>query len=314
MDYLQAWTNALSGAMSQSYKPIVALTIFDLAEEEISITDFVDRLSEFFWQLERRFNLKHGPVRNDIHAQIVDCMNAVENSNNWATVRRRLDFKKTASTRSAREIIWQKLCEMPLKKLPQTDPDVLYTVHDSKIEIHQESLMAIQANKKALVTFARCRLGEFLEKFNSSSPRVNQKVKIAWEKKRPNLPKSVVDILKSYHSKIRCYICDQEILGTPDWDHVIPFSHIGGHDIWNLMPACGPNSNTNSNCNQIKSARLPTPSEIDKTRTRNGEMLIWLKTDYSGTAKGRNSVKALEDLEFEKANNELTRLANAMNI
>gem|GEM_PF-4167665 len=58
MDYLQAWTNALSGAMSQSYKPIVALTIFDLAKEEISVTDFVDRLSEFFWQLERRFNLK----------------------------------------------------------------------------------------------------------------------------------------------------------------------------------------------------------------------------------------------------------------
>ena len=80
------------------------------------------------------------------------------------------------------------------------------------------------------------------------------------------------------------------------------------------MPACAPNSNTNSHCNQIKSARLPTPSEIDKTRTRNGEMLFWLKTNYASAVKGRNSVKAMQDLEFEKANNELTRLANAMNI
>jgi hypothetical protein len=80
------------------------------------------------------------------------------------------------------------------------------------------------------------------------------------------------------------------------------------------MPACGPNSNTNSHCNQIKSDRIPTPSEIDKTRTRNGEMLVWLKTDCSGAVKGRNSAKVMQDLEFEKANNELTRLANAMNI
>jgi hypothetical protein len=43
-------------------------------------------------------------------------------------------------------------------------------------------------------------------------------------------------------------------------------------------------------------------------------MLVWLKTDCSGAVKGRNSVKVMQDLEFEKANNELTRLANAMNI
>ena len=43
-------------------------------------------------------------------------------------------------------------------------------------------------------------------------------------------------------------------------------------------------------------------------------MLFWLKTNYASAVKGRNSVKALQDLEFEKANNELTRLANAMNI
>ena len=37
-----------------------------------------------------------------------------------------------------------------------------------------------------------------------------------------------------------------EIQGTPDWDQARPFSHMEnyGHDIWNLMPACGPNSNT----------------------------------------------------------------------
>ena len=314
MDYLQAWTNALSGAMSQSYKPIVALAIFDLSKEEISHTDFVNRVSEFFWQLERRFNLKHGPVNNEIHNQIVDCMNNVENPNNWASVQKRLDFTETGKSRSARDFIWAKLCEMPLKKLPQSGTDMLYSVHDAKIKIPEESLLSIQANKKSLVTFARCRLGEFLEKFNSSSPRINQKVKIAWEKKRPSLPKYITEILKSYHSKIRCYICGNEIPGTPDWDHVIPFSHIGGHDIWNLMPACGPNSKTNSHCNQIKSARLPSQSEISETKERNEKMLKWLKESHFVSINRLNSTKALRDLEFERANNELMRLANAMNI
>ena len=314
MDSLQAWTNALSGAMSQSYKPIVALTIFDHADKTISSIDFVDRVSEFFWQLERRFNLKHGPVNNEVHNQILNCMANVDNPNSWKSVRRRLDFKDTDKSRSAREIIWHKLCEMPLRKLPQSDSVRLYNVHETKIEIPEKSLLAIQANKKSLVTFARCRLGEFLEKCNSSSPRINQKVKIAWEKKRPNLPKYISEILKSYHSKIRCYICGKEIPGTPDWDHVIPFSHIGGHDIWNLMPACGPKSNTNSHCNQIKSARLPNQSEIRKTKLRNEEMLVWLKQISVGANKGLNSAKALRDLKFEEANNELTKLANAINI
>ena len=300
--------------MSQSYKPIVALTIFDLANKEISSREFVDRVSEFFWQLERRFNLKHGPVNNEVHNQIVDCMANVDNPNIWKSVRRRLDFKDTDKSRSPREIIWHKLREMPLSKLPQSNSVRLYDVHETKIEIPEKSLLAIQANKKSLVTFARCRLGEFLEKCNSSSPRINQKVKIAWEKKRPNLPKYISEILNLYHSKIRCYICGKEIPGTPDWDHVIPFSHIGGHDIWNLMPACGPNSNTNSHCNQIKSARLPTQSEIRKTKVRNEEMLVWLKQFSVNANNGLNSAKALRDLQFEKANNELTKLANAINI
>jgi len=75
--------------MSQSYKPIVAMAIFDLAQEEIKRDVFVQRVSEFMWQLERKFSLNHGPVNNDVQQQIKACMDEHENET-WAKVWRKL--------------------------------------------------------------------------------------------------------------------------------------------------------------------------------------------------------------------------------
>lgn len=310
MGSLQAWTSALAGSMSQSYKPIVAMAIFDLAQEEIKRDAFVQRVSEFFWQLERRFSLNHGPVNNDVQQQIKACMDETENET-WTTVWRKLGQVDGNKTRAPRDFIWTKLCEMPLKKLPSNNTGTLYRVTDDGILLPKESLATIQANKKALLKLARCILGEFLERFNSTSPRVNQKVKIAWEKKRPPLPSSYTEALISYHKPVVCYICSTTISGTPDWDHVVPFSHIGGHDLWNLMPACGPNSGTGVHCNQQKSAGRPTEKQIDSTENRNQRMLSWLKSEKPDIPL-RKANKLVQELEFAATKEELRRLWNAM--
>lgn len=312
MATLKSWTDALSGTMSQSYKPIVALTIFELADREISKADFVDRVSEFFWQLENRFRLKHGPVRNEIHNQILECIENADRPDNWVSVKAQLDTTEKKGRRTRRDFIWAKLCEMPLDKLPITDTHELYSVEDKRIVISNDSLKVIQANRKSLTTFARCRLGEFLEKFNSSSPRVNQKVKIAWEKKRPNRPGYMSEILNAFHAELGCYICGEQISGTPDWDHVLPFSYIGGHDIWNLMPTCGPHSGNSTNCNQRKSARMPSEVEILQTEERNKSMLVWLENAHIDGVKNTSVRNAIRDLEFERSNHELRRLWNSI--
>tara|TARA_B100000683_G_scaffold102907_1_gene101541 strand:- start:635 stop:1528 length:894 start_codon:yes stop_codon:yes gene_type:complete len=296
--------------MSQSYKPIVAMAIFDLAQEEINRDAFVQRVSEFFWQLERRFSLNHGPVSNDVQQQIKACMDEQENET-WPKVWRKLGQTEGNKTRAPRDFIWTKLREMPLKKLPSSTTPTLYRVTADAILLPQESLATIQANKKALIKLARCILGEFLERFNSTSPRINQKVKIAWEKKRPSLPSSYTEALNSFHVPAVCYICDSTISGTPDWDHVIPFSHIGGHDLWNLMPACGTNSETGVYCNQQKSAGRPTEEQIDATERRNQRMLSWMKSEKSANAL-RKANKLVQELEHAATKEELRRLWTSM--
>ena len=304
---------ALNGSMVQSYKPIVCLALFELADEKISKKSFVDRVSEFFWQLETQFSLKHGPVNNEVHSRILECIEGAGKMDKWKNVKSQLDVIPKGGRRTRGDFIWSKLCEMPLDKLPSSSTDVLYSVESDHISIPEASLQVIKANRSALNTFARCRLGEFLEKYNSSSPRINQKVKIAWGGGvRPSTPSYMTEILGTYHDPMSCYLCGEIIENTPDWDHVLPFSFIGGDDLWNLMPSCGPHSGNSKNCNQQKSARMPSESEIGTTEIRNTEMLEWLK-DSSGHQLQKSSMdNGIKHLEFEKSTGELRRLWKSM--
>ena len=122
----------------------------------------------------------------------------------------------------------------------------------------------------------------------------------------------MAEIIYNFEAPLNCYICKEKILGTPELDHVIPFSHIGGHDIWNLMPSCGANSDNMNNCNQVKSSRLPTDYEITLTEQRNARMLLWLKSSSSDQLGKATLKNGIGNLEFSIQNNELRRLWNSM--
>ena len=78
------------------------------------------------------------------------------------------------------------------------------------------------------------------------------------------------------------------------------------------MPSCGPHSGNSKNCNQQKSARMPSDSEIGSAEIRITEMLGWLK-DSSGHQLKKNSMnRGIRELEFEKGNGELRRLWKSM--
>lgn len=313
---LKPWIDAINGSMSQSYKPIVCLALFELAKPKISKDEFVNRVSEFFFHLENQFTLNHGPVQNEIHMTILGLMNSSEKNMKWKQLKGQLDILTKSGRITPREAIWRKLCEMPLEKLPPKKDGYrppLYHVEKDHIKIPSGSLQVIQANRNSLMKFAKCVLGEFLEKHNSSSPRINQKISVAWNKgSRPNLKPYMAEIIYNFEAPLNCYICKEKILGTPELDHVIPFSHIGGHDIWNLMPSCGANSDNMNNCNQVKSSRLPTDYEITLTEQRNARMLLWLKSSSSDQLGKATLKNGIGNLEFSIQNNELRRLWNSM--
>jgi hypothetical protein len=211
--------------------------------------------------------------------------------------------------------IWKKLCEMPLEKLPPKGDSSLplYHVRGDCIDIPDSSLHVIQANRSALMKFAKCVLGEFLEKHNSSSPRINEKISVAWNRgRRPKIKPYMTEIIHNFEPPLTCYICKEVIDGTPDLDHVIPFSHIGGHDIWNLMPTCGVQSENTTNCNQVKSSRMPSENEVLLTEQRNEKLLLWLKSLTDDTLKKTTTNTGIANLQFAIENNELRRLWNSM--
>jgi len=306
LSWFKPWMDAINGRMVQSYKPIVCLAIFELANSSsrhIPKVKFVERIAEFFFELEIQFGLKHGPRPNVIHSIVLDCIDSSKRKDKWRYVRPQLDEQKI-------DLIWDKLCEMPLAKLHtplHTDPyKKLFHVRENSISLVHSSLDLILSNKSALSRFAICRLGEFLEKHNSSSPRINQKISIAWKRGgRPSIKSYISEILLGFHDPLSCYICGDGISGTPDWDHVIPFSHIGDNDLWNLMPTHGTNSKESRNCNQEKSDRWPTEKEIEKTERRNLQLMKWL--DNCGLSKATVR-KGVDDLGYAVENNELRRL------
>jgi len=313
MSYLSEWLKALDGRVVQSYKPIVCLALFELADSKISKKALVDRVSKFFWRLEDQFSLKHGPVNNVVHSKILECVNQAIKKDSWKSVQTELWTIPINRTKSRGDDIWDTLTTMPLKKMLSSTSKPLYSIESDHVRIPYASLKAIKDNRKALKTFARCRLGEFLEKNNSSSPRISQKIEYAWQSKsRPGIPAYMISILQTYHSSMNCYICGQSITGSPDWDHVLPFSFIGGHDLWNFMPSCGPNSGTSNNCNQKKSNKKPKKSLIQKTVSRNNDMLNWLRKPTNQVLSNKIISNGIKDLEFAIKNKEVTRLWNSM--
>ena len=110
--------------MVQSYKPIVCLAMFELADDKISKDSFVDRVSEFFWQLETQFHLKHGPVNNEVHSKILDCIEGSDNKDKWRKVKSQLDVIPKGGRRT-RRFHRSKLCDA-IDKLPSSSTDNLY--------------------------------------------------------------------------------------------------------------------------------------------------------------------------------------------
>jgi hypothetical protein len=303
------WLERLLKDMSHSYKPIVILAIIDgcadletgLKNQSLSHPQFiskekiVQRVSKFFWKIEENFRLEHGPTKNNIHEKIKDCIEKqkrleqnstqINNSKPWGTrkkwnnVWRIMEEKPSSGTSTSTvEKIWKTLRDQPLKHFQGTKhKNVLYSYSVQGIEIPQDSFSSLIHNKKLLRFVATSRLASFLETMNPAAPRIFQKIEFGIGTKTRTIPKWMKKILTKYHSPIECYICGDTIPGTPDWDHVIPFSFIGTNDLWNLMPSCGPSSGTQDNCNQVKSDSKPEDDQVKRAQKRNEEMLNEIK-------------------------------------
>lgn len=84
------------------------------------------------------------------------------------------------------------------------------------------------------------------------------------KKTRTNIAK-FRDVLSGYQSDT-CFYCGNEIHGTSEVDHVIPYKVVGHDDIWNLVLS-------HEFCNQEKSDKLPSKRFVDRLISRNEDVL-----------------------------------------
>lgn len=282
------WLKIINSQYSHSYKPIVCLAIFDLAARpggtrRISKKAIVERVSEFFFQLEARFELRHGPTTNEVWKLIYGIMNSPgytslpSNKNKWVYVWNEIQ-KTPARGKPILDKIWEKLVDQPLRRIHQQSLKNgmnLFDITNSGITITRSSYNAINSNfKDNFKPLAMSKLANFLGSRNPISPTVFEKVQESWTKDRPPIPDRLKKLIKAFNPIPDCYICGNKLSGTYDLDHVVPYKTIASHDIWNLMPACG--SSSTSKCNQSKSTKKPSLEEISEAEKRNKELIKWI--------------------------------------
>jgi len=282
------WVEAICSKMNHSYKPILCLSIIKnvsktaTGSETISKETICTDVARFYWQIhDDGFKISHGPTKNEIQEFVLDAIKKtqINHSNSriyWSQLSNTLKKPSTSHGTTYLEKIWKKLVDQPFKhmKIPQHT----LKLTTSGIEIPSNSVHTINSDREILYEISILKLIDFLQARNKNSPNIPQKVRKAWGGGgRPPYPPWIISALEFVHPQPRN--CELQIRGkctviATEWDHVIPWSHIGDHDIWNLMPIC-------SRCNGRggKSNKKPIMSYIQKTETRNSLLLNQLNTN-----------------------------------
>jgi len=303
MPYFHDWVEAILSKMTHSYKPILCLSIIKnvskttTGSQTISKETISSDVARFYWEIhDNGFQIRHGPTKNIVddlvqHAIRKTKLNKPNSRISWRQLSNTLKEPSTPGGTTYLEKIWKKLEDQPFNYMNIPQRTLILTT--SGIEIPSDSVRTINSDRKILYDASILKLIDFLGKFNrSNSPNIAQKVRKAWKGGgRPSYPSWIVSALEFAHPKPRN--CELQINGkctviATEWDHVIPWSHIGDHDIWNLMPIC-------SRCNSDKSNKKPIMSYIRKTETRNSLLLNQLNTNPPKSI----SAAKLQDLKVQ---------------
>ena len=297
------WVKAVISSMTHSYKPILCLSIIKNVDKTITNSQTISKericcdVARFYWEIhDNKFHIRHGPTTNHVDELVQSAIRKTELNNpntriNWRHLKKTLECSTTLhGTTTYLDKIWKNLRKHPFHYMKIPPRTLILTA--SGVEIPSDSVRTINANRKILDEVSILKLIDFLEKFNRSFPNIPQKVRKAWKGgKRGRYPPWIEKALEFMHPRPR--LCKLQTKNkctaiATQWDHVIPWSHIGNHDIWNLMPIC-------SDCNINKSDKKPIMSYIRKTETRNILLLNELDTNPPPSISG---VK-LQELKVE---------------
>jgi hypothetical protein len=303
MPYFHDWVEAILSKMTHSYKPILCLSIIKnvsrttTGSQTISKETISSDVARFYWEIhDNGFQIRHGPTKNIVDDLVQQAimktkLNKPNSPISWHQLSNTLKEPSTPGGTTYLEKIWKKLEDQPFNYMNIPQRTLILTT--SGIEIPIDSVRTINSDRKILYDASILKLIDFLGKFNrSNSPNISQKVRKAWNGGgRPSYPSSIISALDFVHPQPRN--CVLQIKGkctviATAWDHVIPWSHIGDHDIWNLMPIC-------SRCNSDKSNKKPIMSYIRKTETRNSLLLNQLNTNPPKSI----SAAKLQDLKVQ---------------
>ena len=277
--------------LSSTYKPVFLKSLLDLGDYKeggsndglvgsewirvqgkkviVDLNFIATRFLKYYWDMEYGFKFRQSSDWNDANIRKIIRRIAV-NKDKKPPTREQIANGENAELR--KEVIRRSIKPEVMKHILTPMPDFFEKVEGRpmSIKFDRNIIGFLSRHRDTILSIINHKLVVELEKYNSMTPRIATKVSYE-HTVRPPIPKDDKDLVLWSQGNDCCFYCTEPRNET-HFDHVIPYNHVGSHDVYNIVASC-------QECNCAKHDKLPTDDLFDKVVGRNNRLKSMIDPD-----------------------------------
>lgn len=270
--------------LSSTYKPVFLKSLLDLGRyREDGVNDglvgsewvriqgdkvVVDlnfvatRFLKYYWDMEYSFKFRQSSDWQDANIRKIIRRIAVNKDKKPPT---REQIANNENDELRKEVIRRSIKPEVMKHILTPMPGFFEKVEGRpmSIKFDRSIIGFLDRHRDTVLSIINHKLVVELEKYNSMTPRIATKVSYE-HAARPPIPKDDRDLVLWSQGNERCFYCNEPRNET-HFDHVIPYNHVGSHDVYNIVASC-------QECNCSKHDKLPANDLFDRVVGRNNRL------------------------------------------
>jgi len=278
---------------SGTYKPVFLKSLLDLGkykEDEsngglvgsewvhmqddkviVDLNFVATRFLKYYWDMEYSFKFRQSSNRNDANIRKIIRRITVNEDKKPPT---REQIANSDNDELRKEVIMESMKREVMKHILTPMPNLFEKVkgRPMSIKFDRNIIGFFDRHRDTVLSIINHKLVVELEKYNSMTPRIATKVSYE-HAVRPPIPKIDKHLVLWSQGDERCFYCNEPRNKT-HFDHVIPYNHVGSHDVYNIVASC-------QECNCSKHDKLPTSDLFDKVVGRNNSLKSMIDPDKS---------------------------------
>ena len=244
------------------------------------------RFLKYYWDMEYSFKFKQSSDPHD--ANIRKIIQDLEGKYKKPPTIQHLSTN--ANAKNIKRVIDMSMKPEVMIHLPKNMPDLFEKDGSSHITLDSNIIGFFDEHYNVVANVINYKLVSVLERYNKATPRISIKVDDG-KTRRPALEIIKRNLILQKQNNNCCFYCNKSRKET-HFDHVIPFSYIYSHDIYNIVATC-------QKCNCEKHDKLPTDDLFDLVIERNEHWERLVSENSLG------SVKTSTNTKFGKVINDL---------